>query len=164
MVRPPAAPNGEIRGALARKPSAGRPLGGALRRRPRDRGIGIAALPLPERYAVPAATWAAALEARRVIAVGTSVVRALETAARGPLAGVTDLRMGPGTALQLVDGLLSSMHEPGESHFQLMAALTDLQRLRGAIAHAASAGYRDHEFGTRRWCSACPQRPTAAGS
>lgn len=146
-------------------PSAGRPLDGALLRRLRDAGVHIArlthaaglsstgdagldaALPLPERYAVPAETWRAVQAADRVVAAGTSVVRALESAARGPLAGVTDLRVGPGTALQVVDGLLSGMHEPGESHFQLMAAFVDLDRLREACDHAAAAGYRNHEFG-----------------
>lgn len=146
-------------------PSAGRPLGGGLVRRLRAVGVRIArlthaaglsstgdpsldaSLPLPERYAVPAGTWAEVQAAERVIAVGTSVVRALESAATGPLEGVTDLRIGPGTRLDVVDGLLSGMHEPGESHFQLMAAFVDLDRLRRACAHAASVGYRNHEFG-----------------
>ena len=49
--------------------------------------------------------------------------------------------------LRVVDGLLSGMHEPGESHFQLMAAFTDLQFLRRAHDHAVRSGYRNHEFG-----------------
>lgn len=146
-------------------PSAGRPLGGALVRRLRDAGVGIArlthaaglsatgdaaldaALPLPERYAVPEETWDAVQRADRVVAVGTSVVRALESAARGALSGVTDLRVGADTTLRVVDGLLSGMHEPGESHFQLMAAFVDLGLLRRVCEHAAEAGYRNHEFG-----------------
>jgi S-adenosylmethionine:tRNA ribosyltransferase-isomerase len=146
-------------------PSAGRPLDGGLVRRLREAGVGVtrlthaaglsstgdaaldAALPLPERYAVPRETWDAVQAADRVVAVGTSVVRALESAARGPLAGVTDLRIGAGTELRVVDGLLSGMHEPGESHFQLMAAFVDLGLLRRVCEHAAAAGYRNHEFG-----------------
>lgn len=146
-------------------PSAGRPLGGALLRSLGAAGVGVArlthaaglsatgdraldaALPLPERYAVPAETWAAVQAADRVVAVGTSVVRALESAARGPLEGVTDLRVGAGTALRVVGGLLSGMHEPGESHFELMAAFVDLGWLRRACDHAAARGYRNHEFG-----------------
>ena len=69
------------------------------------------------------------------------------SAARGPRSGVTDLRIGAGTTLRVVDGLLSGMHEPGESHFQLMAAFVDLGLLRRVCEHAAEAGYRNHEFG-----------------
>lgn len=146
-------------------PSAGRPLRAGLLRSIANRGVRIArlthaaglsstgdpaldaALPLPERYRVPADTWRAVSQARRVLAVGTSVVRALESAARGPLEGVTDLRIGPQTPLRVVHGLLSGMHEPGESHFQLMAAFTNLDWLRAAADHAAQQGYRNHEFG-----------------
>jgi len=149
-------------------PSAGRPLGEALRKRLAERGVAIAslthaaglsatgdpaldaALPLPERSDIPAETLAAVESARRVIAVGTSVVRALEDRARtGWRPGVTTstLRLGPGSELLVVDGLLSGMHEPGESHFELMAAFEDLDRLRAADRHARARGYRGHEFG-----------------
>ena len=146
-------------------PSAGRPLGGALVRRLRGAGVGIArlthaaglsatgdaaldaALPLPERYAVPEETWDAVQRADRVVEVGTSVVRALEGAARGAPWGLTDRRVGDVTTLRVGDGLLSGMHEPGESHFQLMAALVELGLLRRVCEHAAEAGYRNHEFG-----------------
>ncbi len=106
-----------------------------------------AALPLPEPYEVPEETWAAVQRADRVIAVGTSVVRALESAARGELSGVAEMVIGPDTELRVVDGLLSGMHEPGESHFQMMAAFLPLERLRGAVRHAEREGYRNHEFG-----------------
>lgn len=146
-------------------PSAGRPLDQGLRDAIEARGARIAALthaaglsatgdpavdaalPLPERYVVPPATWRAVRSADRVVAVGTSVVRALESAARGPLQGVTDLRLEEGTELRVVDALLSGMHEPGESHFQLMAAFADLDLLRRAVGHAIEQGYRNHEFG-----------------
>ena len=146
-------------------PSAGRPLEQGLRDQLAAAGVGLAAvteaaglsatgdpaldaaLPLPERYVVPPVTWDAVQAADRVIAVGTSVVRALESAARGPLEGITDLRLGAGTDLLVVDGLLSGMHEPGESHFELMASFADLDFLRRAHEHAVGAGYRNHEFG-----------------
>jgi S-adenosylmethionine:tRNA ribosyltransferase-isomerase len=60
-----------------------------------------------------------------VIAVGTTVVRALETAAVGDgqvhaMEGWTSLRLGPGSALRVVDGLLTGFHEPQASHFDLL--------------------------------------------
>ncbi len=146
-------------------PSAGRVLTAQLVQALRERGVHVvslthgaglsatgdsvldAALPLPERYEVPHATWEAVTKAKRVVAVGTSVVRALESAARGPLAGVTDLKIGPDTELSVVDALLSGMHEPGESHFQMMAAFVDLDRLVRAVRHAEQEGYCNHEFG-----------------
>lgn len=146
-------------------PSAGRALTLNLQRQLIERGASIrslthaaglsstgdpaldAALPLPERYRVPEATWAAVGQARRVLAVGTSVVRALESAARGPRAGVTDLRIGPTTELRVVDGLLSGVHEPGSSHSSLMEAFVPRSRLLAAHAHATAAGYLNHEFG-----------------
>ncbi len=146
-------------------PSAGRPLTAGMLDRLRARDIRVLtvthaaglsatgdpaldeALPLPEHFAVPEATWREVIAAQRVIAVGTSVVRALESAARGPLEGVTDLRIGPGTEREVVDGLLSGMHAPEESHFALMAAFADLGLLRRAHAHAEVEGYHAHEFG-----------------
>ncbi|MEM6925888.1 MAG: S-adenosylmethionine:tRNA ribosyltransferase-isomerase [Myxococcota bacterium] len=146
-------------------PSAGRPLGLALQQRLRANRIGVvalthaaglsstgdaaldAALPLPERYAVPPATWEAVGEARRVVAVGTSVVRALESAVDGALSGTTTLRVGPATSLRVVDALMSGMHEPGESHFAMMEAFRPRHELMRAHAHATHQGYRNHEFG-----------------
>jgi S-adenosylmethionine:tRNA ribosyltransferase-isomerase len=154
-------------------PSAGRPLSArvllALRRRGIELGVvthatGLsttgdpaldAALPLPERYDIPAATVDAIGRARarggRVIAVGTTVVRALEgAAAAGPLrpgTGTTDLRIDAGTPLRVVDGLLTGMHAPGESHYRLLHAFTSATVLAAAVDHAVAAGYRTHEFG-----------------
>ena len=156
-------------------PSAGRalvvPLLGELRRR----GVGIAsvthaaglsstgdpvldaALPLPERYAIPEATVAAVAGARatggRVVAVGTTVVRALEgSSASGGGAlrageGVTDLRIGPGFAPKVVAGLLTGIHEPGSSHFELLQAFAPAGLLDAAFRHAEAEGYLGHEFG-----------------
>lgn len=114
-----------------------------------------AALPLPERYEIPEDTVRAIRAARasssRVVAAGTTVVRALENAA-----GDGVLRGGPGTATlridaahrpRVVDGLLTGMHEKGTSHFDLLAAFAPAALLDEAIAHAERAGYLAHEFG-----------------
>jgi S-adenosylmethionine:tRNA ribosyltransferase-isomerase len=115
-----------------------------------------AALPLPERFEIPAATVEAieATHARggRVIAVGTTVVRALEGAylragRLRPGAGTTDLRIGPGFRPRVVDGLLSGTHAPGESHFDLMRAFASEQVLARAAAYAEEAGFSTHELG-----------------
>lgn len=157
-------------------PSAGYPLSFALLARLRQRGVTVArlthaagisatgdpaidrALPLPERFEIPRDTVAAIARARReggrVMAVGTSVVRALEaSAARSggllPESGpsVATLRIGPSTELVVVDGLLTGMHSPGESHYELLGAFGSEALLARVSAHAASEGYRCHEFG-----------------
>jgi len=125
---------------------------------PKQRGAFIdEALPLPERYEIPEATVTAVAGARasggRVVAVGTSVVRALEgCAARhaGKLAagrGTTDLVVGPGFVPQVVDGLLTGFHEPGSSHLGLLRAFVPPSLLDAAYSHAEAEGYRGHEFG-----------------
>jgi len=115
-----------------------------------------AALPLGERFEIPAATVEAIARARarggRVIAVGTSVVRALETRAleSGELragAGQSELRIGPGFSLRVVDGLLSGIHDPAASHYALLQAFTSRAQLDAAHAAAERWGYLEHEFG-----------------
>src|SRR5262249_17481681 len=113
-----------------------------------------AILPLPERYDIPSATVDAVEKTRasggRVIAVGTTVVRALEgAAAEGlrPGEGLTGLRPGAGSRLRVVDGLLTGMHEPGTSHFALLTAFAPEELLLAAHRHAEAAGYLAHEFG-----------------
>ncbi len=112
-----------------------------------------AALPLPERYDLPVGTVQAIQAAKRVIAVGTTVVRALEGNARSnggrlePGTGVTDLVIGPNTSLAVVDGILSGVHEPGSSHFELLSAFAPKQLLLEAARHADDAGYLIHELG-----------------
>jgi S-adenosylmethionine:tRNA ribosyltransferase-isomerase len=154
-------------------PSAGRPLTWEILLALRRRGVGWAslthaagvsatgdpaidaALPLPERFEIPAATVAGIEETRgrggRVVAVGTTVVRALEGAAAGgglrASSGVTDLRIGPQHRLRVVDGILSGVHAPEESHFALLGAFADRRLLDRAWAHASSAGFRPHELG-----------------
>jgi S-adenosylmethionine:tRNA ribosyltransferase-isomerase len=116
-----------------------------------------AALPLPERYLIPAVTALAIQRTRegggRVVATGTTVVRALEgsAAAHGgevrPGSGRTDLRITGGFAPRVVDGLLTGMHEPGTTHFELLHAFASEPVLRAAHRHAESRGYLGHEFG-----------------
>ena len=112
-------------------------------------------LPFDEPYFIPEATVAAIRTRRkggRVIAVGTSVVRALEHSAsiHGVVAagdGVATQRIGPTTTLRVVDALLSGTHEPGSSHFELLRAFQDDRTLTEASAALDAAGYRTHEFG-----------------
>jgi S-adenosylmethionine:tRNA ribosyltransferase-isomerase len=114
-----------------------------------------ARLPLPEAYRIPPSTADAIARARtrggRIVAVGTTVVRALEHAARsGPLVageGVADQRIGPHTVLAVVDAILSGTHEPDTSHYQLLRAFTDDATLSNADERLTAEGYRTHEFG-----------------
>lgn len=111
-----------------------------------------ARLPLPERYVIPNETAEVVRGARgRVIAVGTTVVRALEHAAsRGGLrsgAGIADQRIGSHTRLHVVDALLTGTHERGTSHFELMRAFASDASLAAAGAALDREGYRTHEFG-----------------
>jgi S-adenosylmethionine:tRNA ribosyltransferase-isomerase len=88
-----------------------------------------------------------------VVAVGTTVVRALEGAAANgggsllPGRGVTDLRLGPETRPSVVDGVLTGLHEPGTSHFELLRAFASETLLRSAYEHAEANNYLGHEFG-----------------
>jgi S-adenosylmethionine:tRNA ribosyltransferase-isomerase len=104
-----------------------------------------------EPYLVPEATAAAVAACRaaggRVVAVGTTVVRALETTAGQAGTGVTRLRIGPGHRLAAVDGLLTGLHEPEASHLDLLAAFADRPALDRAYAAALGSGYLWHEFG-----------------
>ncbi len=156
-------------------PSAGRPLRLPLLGRIRARGVRLAwvthaaglsstgdprldaALPLPERYDVPPAAVAAIAATRRlggrVVAVGTTVVRALEGFAhahRGELVpgeGITDLRIRRGFVPQVVSGLLSGIHARDSSHFELLAAFLPGPLDLLYALHVAAGGYRGHEFG-----------------
>jgi S-adenosylmethionine:tRNA ribosyltransferase-isomerase len=112
--------------------------------------------PLSERYEIgerAAAAIRAAKERKgRVVAVGTTVVRALEAsyAIRGRLAadaGEARLLIGPGFRPRVVDGVLSGMHERGTSHFALLEAFADGALLASALEAAERAGYMEHEFG-----------------
>ncbi len=117
-----------------------------------------ARLPLPERFEVPevAARAIARTKARggRVVAIGTSVVRALESAARlsqgGPLraaSGTTELLLGPSTPLRVVDGLLTGVHESDTTHFTLLGAFASRPVLDAALVATDRLGFVGHELG-----------------
>jgi S-adenosylmethionine:tRNA ribosyltransferase-isomerase len=116
-------------------------------------------LPLDEPYHLPASTVHAIQEARarggRVIALGTTVTRALEhAAARGPLApgnGIADQKIGAHSVLRAVDVIVSGTHEPGTSHYELLRAFASDDVLRSASAELDAKGYLTHEFGDSVW-------------
>lgn len=88
----------------------------------------------------------------RVIAVGTTVVRALESVADGAGRvraghGYTRLRITAGHTLRVVEGLLSGLHEPEASHLDLLTAFLPAEQIRGAYEEAVRRGYLWHEFG-----------------
>jgi S-adenosylmethionine:tRNA ribosyltransferase-isomerase len=87
-----------------------------------------------------------------VIAVGTTVVRALETVTRPdgavePGTGFTELVVTPERGLRAIDGLLTGWHEPESSHLQLLEAAAGPELLARSYAAARAHGYRWHEFG-----------------
>jgi S-adenosylmethionine:tRNA ribosyltransferase-isomerase len=111
--------------------------------------------PYAERYCVPAATARLVNGARfggnRVIAVGTTVVRALETVtdANGVThagEGYTDLVIGPGSDVH-VDGLLTGLHAPRASHLAMLEAIAGRRHLELAYTEALRERYLWHEFG-----------------
>ena len=113
-------------------------------------------LPFDEPYHIPSATAEAVKLARRhggrVIAVGTTVVRALEAAATtdghlGHGAGVAQGKIGPATRLRVVDAILSGTHEPGTSHYELLRAFLEDSTLERATGELIARDYKTHEFG-----------------
>jgi len=158
----------------AEMPSASRPFTAELVTRLVGRGITFAPLtlhtgvsslegdedPYPEPFDVPPATARLVNLTRRhggrVIALGTTVVRALETAARtpgtrgvAPAAGWTEHIVTPDPANRLlaVDGLITGLHEPRSSHLRMLAAFAGTDLLRRCYAAAIDRGYLWHEFG-----------------
>jgi S-adenosylmethionine:tRNA ribosyltransferase-isomerase len=146
----------------AEMPSAGRPFTAELITRLVAGGIVIAPItlhcgvssperhepPFPEYFEVPTST-AKLLELRtgRVIAVGTTVVRALETTAGKPGEGWTHLVVTPDRPLTAVDGLITGWHEPEASHLQLLEAVAGPELLRRSYEQALEHDYLWHEFG-----------------
>jgi S-adenosylmethionine:tRNA ribosyltransferase-isomerase len=113
-------------------------------------------LPLDEPYHLPGATVRAIEAARargaRVVALGTTVTRALEHAASRPGGlrageGLATQRMGAGTRLRIVDAIVSGTHEPGTSHYELLRAFACDAALQVASATLERHAYRTHEFG-----------------
>ncbi|MHB2018802.1 MAG: S-adenosylmethionine:tRNA ribosyltransferase-isomerase [Candidatus Xenobia bacterium] len=142
----------------AEMPSAGRPFTPRVLERLAARGVELAAItlhtgvssvesgerPYPERFNVPAATLQKIRRARRVIAVGTTVVRALES---DTTSGVTDLMVTPDQGLRVCHGLLTGLHEPRATHLLMLQAFLSSERLAAAYQEAHAAGYLWHEFG-----------------
>ncbi len=112
-------------------------------------------LPFDEPYRIPEATAAAIRRTRadggRIVAVGTTVVRALEHAGRRGLVqpgeGLATQRIGSRTPLRVVDAILSGIHEPGSSHYELLRAFADDATLLRVTEELDSRAYRTHEFG-----------------
>lgn len=100
-----------------------------------------------ERYEVPPET-SAALQGRRVLAVGTTSLRALESAAlSGAPSGETDLFIYPGFGFRTVDRLLTNFHLPKSSLLMLVAAFAGMDNMRKAYAHAIRNNYRFFSYG-----------------
>jgi S-adenosylmethionine:tRNA ribosyltransferase-isomerase len=114
-----------------------------------------ARLPFDEPYRIPVSTAEAISRARergaRIVAVGTTVVRALEHAAVGghvaPGLGMATQRIGPATRLRVADAVLSGTHEQGTSHYELLRAFVSTWTLARMEQQLDSHGYRTHEFG-----------------
>jgi S-adenosylmethionine:tRNA ribosyltransferase-isomerase len=159
----------------AEMPSAARPFTKTVLNRLRRRGVGVAGVVLhtgvsslevetavleehpmlAEPFVVPARTArrvnAARQAGRRVIAVGTTVVRALESAWNGsevePAHGHTRLFVHPGRGVYTVDGLISGFHDPLASHLAMLYAIGGKELIRDAYAQAVAHRYLWHEFG-----------------
>jgi S-adenosylmethionine:tRNA ribosyltransferase-isomerase len=154
----------------AEMPSAGRPFTGRIVTDLIARGVVLAPIvlhtgvssqepgepPQPERFRVPEATARLVNATRqaggRVIAVGTTVTRALESAAGQDGSvhaqhGWTDLVLGPSRPARVVTGLVTGWHAPGASHLALLAAVAGTALVGRAYTEAVRSGYRWHEFG-----------------
>lgn len=150
--------------------SAGRPFTHELITELVARGVGICPIvlhtglsspeaherPCPEPFVVPAETAERVNRVRRrggrVIAVGTTVVRALETSAddRGrahPARGWTELVVTPERGVKVVDGVVTGWHEPQASHLDLLEAVAGTALLEASYREALAHGYRWHELG-----------------
>jgi S-adenosylmethionine:tRNA ribosyltransferase-isomerase len=154
----------------AEMPSAGRPFTDRLITSLVTAGVTVAPLtlhtgvssledgegPYPEWFEVPEPTAALVNHTRssggRVIAVGTTVVRALETTADAqgvshPGRTWTDLVIGPDHDLRIVDGLITGWHEPASTHLDLLEAIAGRRLLAESYRSALDLGYLWHEFG-----------------
>jgi S-adenosylmethionine:tRNA ribosyltransferase-isomerase len=166
----------------AEMPSAARPFTPAIVDRLTRKGVRIAPIvlhagvssleshepPYPERYRVSEAAAAAVNRARArggsIVAVGTTVVRALETVASpsGDVAageGWTDLVITPERGLFAVDALLTGLHTPEASHLLMLEALASSDHLEVCYRAAIERGYLWHEFGDSHLLRALPGDP-----
>jgi S-adenosylmethionine:tRNA ribosyltransferase-isomerase len=101
-----------------------------------------------ERYEVAAAAWERIRTAARVLAVGTTTVRVLETLIRGaPLAGRTDLFVTPGFEFRRVDSLLTNFHLPRSTLLALVMAFCGVEETRRLYRLAIDERYRFYSFG-----------------
>ena len=101
-----------------------------------------------ERYEVRPGAWERVRDAERVLAVGTTSVRVLETLARGaPLAGRTDLFVTPGFEFLRVDMLLTNFHLPRTTLLALVMAFGGVEEIRSVYRHAIAERYRFYSFG-----------------
>ncbi len=115
---------------------------------------------------VPAETCLAIERAKarggRVVAVGTTVVRALETASQGggiaPFAGETGLFIYPGHRFRSVDALITNFHLPGSTLIMLVCAFGGHGAVMGAYRHALAQGYRFLSYGDAMWVEPCASR------
>lgn len=124
-----------------------------------------ALLPLQEWYEIPAETveaiQAARAQRQRVVALGTTVLRALESAAQGGQLqsgeGLSELKIRPGYRFRVVNALLTGMHEQGSSHMRILDALFPLPVIEQGYREAEERGYRGHEYGDLSFldCQAC---------
>jgi S-adenosylmethionine:tRNA ribosyltransferase-isomerase len=149
----------------AEMPSAARPFTPAVVTALVNQGVTIARItlhcgvsslesgedPYPEWFSVPVAT-ARQIELTksmggRVIAVGTTVVRALETTGGAAASGWTSHVVTPSTGVRVVDGLLTGLHEPEASHLRMLAAFHAPELLRQCYDEAIARQYLWHEFG-----------------
>jgi S-adenosylmethionine:tRNA ribosyltransferase-isomerase len=109
----------------------------------------------PERFAVPEATARALAETRaaggRVVAVGTTVVRALETTGGEAGAGDTKLFILPGHEFRAVDSLVTNFHLPGSSLLALVMAFAGVEATKRAYAHAIERRFRFYSYGDALW-------------
>jgi S-adenosylmethionine:tRNA ribosyltransferase-isomerase len=156
-------------------PSAGYPFTRRVLDNLRDKGINIASIVLhtgvssqevevdevedhplyAEPFIVSASTARAVnrakFEGRRVIAVGTTVVRALESAWDGeqvqPASGFTRLYVHPKRGVHTVDGLITGLHDPVTSHLAMLYAIAGQDVIRASYVEAVKEGYLWHEFG-----------------
>jgi len=156
-------------------PSAGRAFSWEIIFKLRRKGVELATLSLhtglsstrddaldathpvyPEEFEIPLSTARAVNATHRkggkVVAVGTTVVRALETAADeegevGPMKSWTRLHINAGHRLRIVDALLTGLHEPHASHLDLLSVFIEPSRLQAAYLEAVQQGYLWHEFG-----------------